>query len=289
MWDVELRNTLVAQQFVDLNLADSTVYRLTLGASVGNQVRLQIAAGRTLTTFGETRIEEGGELLLLNGKLDAQFVNIEGGVLSGSGEVFVGSGPIHGVVRNLSGRVEPGGFAVGEIVIDGDFSSLDEATLEITLGGAAANQYDRLTVDRLAFLGGTLDVQLFGFTPTVGQTFTILTAGEAVFGEFDQLVLPSSFQWNVAYNADNVVLSVIGGELAGDFNGDGAVNAADYVVWRKNGGSQADFLLWKNHFGMTSGGGGGAVGGVPEPASALLLLAICALTSVRPLTRPVRF
>jgi T5SS/PEP-CTERM-associated repeat protein len=41
-------------------------------------------------------------------------------------------------------------------------------------------------------------------------------------------------------------------ELPGDFNTDGAVDAADYVVWRKNGGTQADFDLWRANFGRTA-------------------------------------
>ena len=70
--------------------------------------------------------------------------------------------------------------------------------------------------------------------------------------------------------------------LAGDLNGDGVVDAADYVVWRKNDGSQAGYDLWCANFGRTAGGGAGASGGistsVPEPASILLacMAAMCA-------------
>jgi hypothetical protein len=53
----------------------------------------------------------------------------------------------------------------------------------------------------------------------------------------------------------------------GDFNLDGQVDAADYVMWRKNGGSTEDYNLWLEQFGTTGGSGGSAVAGVPEPAS----------------------
>ncbi len=44
--------------------------------------------------------------------------------------------------------------------------------------------------------------------------------------------------------------------VAGDFNTDGSVDAADYVVWRKtNEGSYDD---WKTNFGTSGGGGSGA-------------------------------
>ena len=40
--------------------------------------------------------------------------------------------------------------------------------------------------------------------------------------------------------------------LPGDFNANGTVDAADYVVWRKNGGPPADYNQWRAHFGETT-------------------------------------
>ncbi len=68
--------------------------------------------------------------------------------------------------------------------------------------------------------------------------------------------------------------------LDGDFNGDGKVDAADYVVWRKNDNSQAGYDLWRTNFGRTSGSGSGlGAAGVPEPSSLLLVLAACGLAA----------
>jgi hypothetical protein len=63
----------------------------------------------------------------------------------------------------------------------------------------------------------------------------------------------------------------------GDFNSDGVVDAADYVVWRKGAGSQFNSMHhveWRTHFGATSGAGSAALGAaaVPEPAGAVLIL-----------------
>jgi hypothetical protein len=45
-------------------------------------------------------------------------------------------------------------------------------------------------------------------------------------------------------------------ELEGDYNGDGGVDAADYVWWRKNdGGNPAGYNTWRANFGATGGGG----------------------------------
>jgi hypothetical protein len=63
--------------------------------------------------------------------------------------------------------------------------------------------------------------------------------------------------------------------LPGDFNDDGTVDAADYVVWRKGvippshaGEGYADFYA---HYGESLGGGGSGGRGVPEPTSLALL------------------
>jgi hypothetical protein len=75
--------------------------------------------------------------------------------------------------------------------------------------------------------------------------------------------------------------------LPGDFNGDGIVDAADYVAWRKGGpllneihdegtASPADYADWQASFGNMGGcAGGGTAGGqaVPEPAASLMFIA----------------
>lgn len=88
-------------------------------------------------------------------------------------------------------------------------------------------------------------------------------------------------------------VSIVTPGLAGDFNGDEKVDAADYTTWRDNlggshnlngngdetGGSagivdQADYALWKTNFGNVGSGLGGAAGAaVPEP-TALWLAAV---------------
>jgi hypothetical protein len=69
---------------------------------------------------------------------------------------------------------------------------------------------------------------------------------------------------------------------AGDYNGNGVVDAADYVLWRKGGplqndatpGAQpGDYDVWRAHFGQTGGSGAGANANaaVPEPATLIML------------------
>ncbi|HEX3601921.1 MAG TPA: autotransporter-associated beta strand repeat-containing protein [Lacipirellulaceae bacterium] len=72
--------------------------------------------------------------------------------------------------------------------------------------------------------------------------------------------------------------------VPGDYNGNGVVDAADYVLWRSGGPLQnevatmgsvtpEDYTEWRARFGNTSGSGSGALSGsaaVPEPGSLLL-------------------
>jgi hypothetical protein len=120
--------------------------------------------------------------------------------------------------------------------------------------------------------------------------------GEIGSGEND--IIPSGFQFYinktggeafpVNISIDNVRFGV---SVAGDYNGNGIVDAADYTVWRNTLGSttdltangddtgesmgkidQADYVFWKSRFGAVSGAGSVGSVGVPEPANAILLV-----------------
>ena len=84
---------------------------------------------------------------------------------------------------------------------------------------------------------------------------------------------------NLSYTGGTAIAGV-----PGDYNNDGTVNAADYVLWRKGGTlsnevdtpgtvNAADYTEWRARFGNVSGSGSGlGAGAVPEPTSALLAL-----------------
>jgi hypothetical protein len=105
-----------------------------------------------------------------------------------------------------------------------------------------------------------------GISSDAWDYFVMGIAGETDSDDFDWIM-------------DNFKLEIFGSNagIDGDFNGDGNVDAADYVMWRKNGMSAADYQLWVENFGTTSPGVGG--GAVPEPAG-LVLLAISGLLIV---------
>jgi parallel beta-helix repeat protein len=72
--------------------------------------------------------------------------------------------------------------------------------------------------------------------------------------------------------------------FAGDFNGDGAVNAANYVVWRKDDGTQPGYDQWRANFGATAPEAGALGATVPEP-SAILFACLVVMVVVAELVR----
>jgi hypothetical protein len=72
--------------------------------------------------------------------------------------------------------------------------------------------------------------------------------------------------------------------LPGDFNHDGSVDAADYVVWRKPLPTDGDYSTWRTNFGRNVAEGlspKGAENAVPEPATVLCSLLAIGLAASR--------
>jgi hypothetical protein len=183
------------------------------------------------------------------------------------------------------------GASPGDLNVEG-FTQTSRGTLEIELANVTPGSFDVLTVQGNAILAGTLDVSLIGlFQPVLGNSFTILeTTFGNVGGTFAVEDLPvfNDLTFEVIYNSKSVVLQVVEVVLlAGDYNQNGIVDAADYTLWRNNLGAPAgtlandvdggvigpaQYATWKSNFGATLGSGAGGVGSVPEPSSLLLCL-----------------
>jgi hypothetical protein len=154
-------------------------------------------------------------------------------------------------------------------------------------------------VGNLALGDGELEVAVdAAYSPQVGDTFPLITAGGGISGSLSLTAtpgLPEVLAWDLDIGATHVVLSVMPA-LAGDYNASGVVDAADYVVWRKllnqtgtglaadgddnNIVNAGDYDLWRTNFGAMIGSGAVAV---PEPAAAWLLC--FGLFSLRPESR----
>jgi hypothetical protein len=163
-------------------------------------------------------------------------------------------------------------------------SQADATGQDVSANGFAADA-TYLLVGKITGNGAganTLQASLFDSSATVGN-FTnpsfpwMLTALGSV--GFNPTI--TQLGWTSPYVANYSVSNVWIGNAAnfftppaayGDFNENGAVDAADYSRWRDGLGTiytAADFEVWKSHFGQSFGAG--AANSVPEPASVMLL------------------
>lgn len=204
-------------------------------------------------------------------------INVEGDLVNNGGVYSPGASPAHSTVT-------------GNLV-------QNTGTFVIELGGFGAGLADTVEVGGTATIGSTLDIDLLnGFVPGRGQTYKFLTAAGGISGTFASNLLPAlpgGLTWNLVYNSKITALVIggaggLGGHLPGDYNLDGAVDIADYTVWRNAlpGGNlvadgnadgavtAADYNIWKAAYGLSFNGGSGgfAVQTVPEPAAIFLML-----------------
>jgi hypothetical protein len=246
---------------------------LIIGAGAGNSATLNITGGW---------FKVADALVIGGDDAATATVNLSGGMLSalmiakGAGGTFnFTGGVLHAEVvgfnlHNQGGVFTPG-HSVGQTLIMGDLT-LETGTLEIEI--ASENLADMLLVDGTATLGGDLEISLLGgFTPTEGQSWQILSGAGGISGAFSSIT-PG---YSLAQQGDNLMLYFGSApvDLSGDFNGDGVVDAADYIVWRKTGGTPDEYNAWRANFGATASAGsasGSALAAVPEPATAAMLL-----------------
>jgi hypothetical protein len=233
-------------------------------------------------------------------------------------EVVVGGSAIavfHDTVTNNGAvLVQPG----GELLTLENLGFAAGAALTIGLQDVDLNDPDnepsggfgQVQVTGAATLAGTLEVELLGgFAPMAGDFFQIVSAGGGLSGVFGTEILPAlpgGLDWDVQYNSNSVVLAVVGPSLLGDYNQNGVVDAADYVVWRNtlgqmeaglvaggNGNGQidpGDYDVWRANFGRAADIGAEILANssgesaVPEPAAVGLLLAtlFCLAARQRP-------
>jgi fibronectin-binding autotransporter adhesin len=221
----------------------------------------------------------------LTGAIGDYFVQT-GGTLAGNGQIgsAASASPIN--VNIQDGILAPGD-GVGTLTINGNLSFLDTSSLSyqltnnvFTIGGGIN---DLTTVGGSLTLDGTLNVsvlsgtqltaagsyRLFDYTGTL--TDNGLSLGSVALGAGLSAAIDTSVTGQI-----NLVVS--SGGLAGDYNGDGKVSAADYVVWRKGGSPDstvAGYNLWRANFGNPPGSGSGldSSSSVPEPT-------LCALVAI---------
>jgi len=235
-------------------------------------------AGATILIQGNSNVTfwddlaNNGTVQATSGSTVAHF-----GTLSGTGS-FTGGG-----TNFVEGGLSPGS-SPGTMSFDGDLVLGSASTTLMELAGTSSSEYDRLLVSGDMTLGGNLEVKLIdGFTPEVGDTFSLLSS--LITGVFDTLSLPvlsSSLVWDLAdlYTTGELLVSL--SPLASDFDEDGDVDGFDFLTWQRGGSptplSSGDLSDWQTNYGTVAPlSAASAV--VPEP-SALLLGLMASLAGI---------
>jgi hypothetical protein len=187
----------------------------TTGGSFTNAGTFVAGTGTTFTVGGTSfNFTETGGSAQVNGTLTSSTLGtlaINGGTVDGTGTLG------YNVVD--SSVLTPGdsATATGKLTVADTYTQQSTGALDIQINGASAGtNYDVLKVTQTATLGGTLNITLgSSFTPSVGETFTILTASSVsdTFATVNGLAINGSEHFTVTYYAGGVVLTVVTGAL----------------------------------------------------------------------------
>ncbi|QDS97661.1 PEP-CTERM sorting domain-containing protein [Adhaeretor mobilis] len=268
----------------------------------GSNAEMTIADGGLLDVMNNIDVHHG-LLTLDGGTINATSLRLHGAQLinpndpNETGDTTValtGTGQINANIENEGGHVEPG-LSAGVLNVLGDYTQLIEGTLSIELGGidnsdSLSPQYDQLSIDGIAMLGGALDVSLLDlgsgvFAPQLGDTFGFLSATGGFGGMFDEVnlpPLPTGLDWQLSPGGQSLFLNVVSSYTA-DFDDDGDVDGDDLSLWEESFGMNAnadadldgdsdgnDFLAWQREFAPSPSTSVALA--IPEPSTLLLLL-----------------
>jgi fibronectin-binding autotransporter adhesin len=256
------------------------------------------------TYSGGTTIGAGAVLVnntIGSGTGTGSVIVATGGTLGGTGTIQPGGSA--GITVSSGGILSPGA-SIGTLTLD---SATTTGTLLTLASGATilAELNNSLLSDRVALINGaagdvTFNNTVINFSDLSGGTlasgaYTLITAD--VPNVYTGLMtgangfITGGLSIGTGLSAytgahapslqrvgNNIVLNI---GLPGDFNGDGAVDAADYVVWRKKNGPQVDYNTWRANFGRTTGSGTGSSvvsdgSAVPEPTAVGILFVVIA-------------
>jgi len=191
--------------------------QLTLGGAIDGPYGLTVAGAGTLTLSntdsytGATTVVAG--TLLVDGAQSGSVVTVD------SGAVLGGIGGTVGDVTVSGGSISPGSAASGPGILNtGNVSFVSGASYNVALDGeTAGGGYDQTdatgAVDLDASTG--LNVTLSdGFTPAVGDTFTIIQSTGGITGSFASLPEGTVFDaggqsFRISYANDDVTLTCV--------------------------------------------------------------------------------
>lgn len=184
--------------------------------------------------------------------------------------------------RARTGVLAPTGDGDFRLAINANGSRLDE-------GVAWANglRFDTMYRVVVSWNAASGESKLW-LNPVDELSASISNTGHSTGQRLESFALRQSSDYSGIQYVDNLVVATtfaeaLLGSSDGDYNHNGIVDGADYVVWRKGLGTsytQTGYNLWRANFGKPAGSGSGATANsfnnassyVPEPAAILLVM-----------------
>lgn len=280
-------------------------------SSVSTSGTVNVLNRGTLSISGAF-VQTGGTVASTGGAITASSITNQAGLLEATGiingNVTIGNGV--GAQATLSA-----GPAVGSLDVNGDLGLKSDGRLLVHFrANSTGASFDSIDVSGMFTPGGVLDISIISGTPTHGTTYSFLNAGSLPPDpQFADVVgLPSgNGSWVPHFNLTNGI-DISFTSLKGDMNGDFAVDEADVPLFAwalrdantyhfqyvlgggaafatmadmdlDGEGTYADIPLFLD---LVGGGGGNVqaaaatmwviLAGVPEPSTALMLIAASA-------------
>jgi len=204
------------------NNASTGVFKLASGASLTTTAGNFVNAGAFTVSTGSTFTIGGASFNFTQTSgattVDGTLTSTSLGTVSVNGGSLFGNGTVSDNVVD-AGVLSPGDSVSkpGRLTVADTYTQTSAGALDIAIGGATAGtKYDQLKITQGATLGGTLNIGLVsGFTPTVGETFTIVNAASVsgTFATVTGLSINGSEHFTIAYSGTKVVLKVVSGAL----------------------------------------------------------------------------
>ena len=279
---------------VDPNFAGFVTFGVDPDANTASAMTIRLNGGDDDLPNASVTLVDGASL---TNEVGSGFIwDLELGALTGEAGTslvpFVGGGSTIGAnwiigglnaTTEFAGDIIDGGNQldpnVGPLAI-GEVTKIGSGTLTLSgtnsYSGDTSVEGGTLSIDS-AYLADAADVFL-----TTGALFDLNFVGTDIIdslfidgvgqvtGTWGALGSGAANQTSLISGTGILSVSTLGSQ-PGDFDNNGVVNGFDFLAWQRgespNPLSQADLTAWENNYGT-----GGAVGAVPEPSSALLLV-----------------
>ncbi|MEX2170096.1 MAG: hypothetical protein WD851_12365 [Pirellulales bacterium] len=223
------------------------------------------------------------------------------GLALASNGILSGGGDIGGDVSGSAGAQVEVGASAGVMNVAGDWNNTG-MDISIELDNLASSlipgeQFDQLNITSEFTHGGTVTIDLSELVaPATAEPLKLIGWGsEAGLSTSTMVSFLGGSPLTYDFLSDGLYVTVeASAGTLGDYNNNGVVDAADYVVWRDNEGANntlpnntlpgpiglSHYNQWKANFGKSSASGAGltdAAGAtVPEPAAWALWMAAIA-------------